>query len=1717
MKRIFTLFLAWMACHSYVHAQINGQTPQSGLSVCANGSTLTQGVVPSYNGPGFPGGNCLAAGARNPYWYIFTVNCTGNIGFTITPNNLGDDYDFVAMNITGLPASSVFTNAPVLSCNYSGYTGITGATPTGTGNNNGANGPNTNALIPVTPGMTIALCVSHYDNTVSGYSLAFTGGSCGPGTAPAMTFSGIDATCSNYYVEADIDRSVECSSIAANGSDFYLMPGNIAVPAAAGVGCGSASFTNKIKVTMPAGLAYGSYTLHVKTGTDGNSLLDVCGDPFATGNNIGFTVGSNPPAVITGVFKEACNPRRLGVKLSRKIKCTSLAANGSDFSITGAAAYSITAATATCTSGLSDSLVLTLNTPIVIAGSYTLYLKSGADGNILLDACDQASVLDTIALGNIQQGVTPAFTLTPASYCEDEGITITNQSFGATTYNWNMGDGTTATGATPAKVYATPNTYNIKLVVSNAAGCKDSITKQVVIKPKPTMGFQVSDSAQCLVGNSFVLTNTTNLPGGTSTYAWQLGDGATDGGTNVTHSYAAVNTYTIKLIATGSNGCIDSLTKNVTVKPMPAIPVVTTPVSFCQFSVPTALAATRATGGTLNWYPSATGGLGDTAAPTPLTTTPGVYKWYVSQTVDGCESDRDSITVIIIEKPVVPLVTTPVSYCQYNTAAALVASALPGGTLNWYTVATGGTAVASAPTPATTTPGVYKWYISQTVNGCESDRDSITVTIKAKPALPAVTTPVVYCQFQTPVALIATPATGGTLNWYTAATGGTANATAPIPSTAVQGIHKWYVNQTIDGCEGDRDSITVTVNTKPALPVVTTPVTFCQYGVATALNATPVTGAALNWYTVATGGTANATAPTPLTNTPGVYKWYVSQSLTGCESDRDSITVTIIDKPVLPLVTTPVSYCQFNTPLVLSASALPGGTLSWYTAASGGTASATAPTPSTSTAGVYKWYVSQTINGCESNRDSITVTVKAKPALPAVTTPVAYCQFVTPVALVATPATGGTINWYTAATGGAPSGTAPTPSTNTAGVYKWYVSQTINGCEGDRDSITVTIKAKPALPAVTTPVSVCQASAAFNLSATAATGGSLNWYTVATGGTASGTTPSPSTVTAGTFKWYVSQTINGCEGDRDSITVTVKPKPAAPVAGSNSPLCTNPATVLSLTATTVTGASYAWTGPNTFTSTLQNTSIANPAAAASGTYTVTATINGCTSNGGTVSVTVNTTPTPPTVATISYCMNATAVALTATGTNLLWYTQATGGTSSATAPVPSTLVPGTYTWYVSRTTNNCESDRAALVVTIKPLPPVPTVVSPVEYCQTLPTTPLNATPGTGNTLKWYNSSNTLLAGVPTPSSMVLGDFKWYVSQVMNGCEGPKDSILVKVKPVPDAAMIISSDSVCAGDSVLVEFAASAPAVSVITWTASDKADVIGRGPWTMGWTQPGSKIITVQAVDNGCYSKIAYDSVFVKLRPDANFTVSDACEGAKVMVNYNGGNPASGIQYSWTFEGKPGLAKKSNRSYEATWKDGGTYNVSLQTSNGACMSEVVTHAATVHPSPVMVLTESRPEVCYKDTFAVYAEGAVKYTWSPAEAFVNNNDEAGSRMVIMNQPWTIRVTGETPYGCIDSTSLYIKPDICCKDLMVPNAFTPNGDGKNDVFRPLMMGRLSQYAMRITNRFGNVVFESTDPNKGWDGEGYDIGTYFYIIKAKCYDDVDVYKKGDVILIR
>jgi hypothetical protein len=283
----------------------------------------------------------------------------------------------------------------------------------------------------------------------------------------------------------------------------------------------------------------------------------------------------------------------------------------------------------------------------------------------------------------------------------------------------------------------------------------------------------------------------------TSTFLWST--------TETTNSISVLPTVPSSQysVSVTHNSCTAVAIIDITVNPIPSAPTVVSPVTYCQNETASALTAT---GTDLLWYTLPAGGTGSSIAPTPITTVAGTVSYYVSQTINGCESATSQIDVITNPIPAAPTVTTPVNYCIGATVSALTAI---GTDLLWYTVPTGGTGSSTAPTPLSTVAGTVSYYVSQTINGCESVRSQIDVITNPFPAAPTVTSPVNYCIGATASALTAT---GTDLLWYTLPAGGTGSSIAPTPITTVAGTVSYYVSQTINGCESALTAIQVNVN-----------------------------------------------------------------------------------------------------------------------------------------------------------------------------------------------------------------------------------------------------------------------------------------------------------------------------------------------------------------------------------------------------------------------------------------------------------------------------------------------------------------------------------------------------------------------------------------------------------------------------------------------------------------------------------------------------------------------------------------------------------------------------------------------------------------------------------------------------------------------------------------------------------------------------------------
>ena len=313
------------------------------------------------------------------------------------------------------------------------------------------------------------------------------------------------------------------------------------------------------------------------------------------------------------------------------------------------------------------------------------------------------------------------------------------------------------------------------------------------------------------------------------------------------------------------------------------------------------------------------------------------------------------------------------------------------------------------------------------------------------------------------------------------------------------------------------------------------------------------------------------------------------------------------------------SRCGTGT-VTLTASGCSGGTLNWYAAASGGTSLGTGTsftTPSLSATTTY--YVDCTLSNCTSTRVAVTATINPVPSAPTATSP-GLCGIGNQIILSATGCITGTLNWYAVASGGTSIGTGATFQTpNLSSTTTYYVDCTEGTCTSSRTPVTVSVYPIPNLPTVT-DVSRCGAgTVTLNVSGDA--GNTFLWYAAARVRTVIATTPSYTTPSLSTTTTYYVSSYNGnCASMRLPISAIINEEPTISASTTN-PYCLGQ--TINLSANASVAGTFAWTGPNGFSSASQNPTIANMTGAMSGTYTVTQTAtNGCTAS-ATATVTLN--------------------------------------------------------------------------------------------------------------------------------------------------------------------------------------------------------------------------------------------------------------------------------------------------------------------------------------------------------------------------------------------------------------------------------------------------------------------------------------------------------------
>lgn len=879
----------------------------------------------------------------------------------------------------------------------------------------------------------------------------------------------------------------------------------------------------------------------------------------------------------------------------------------------------------------SNSICPTFTTP----GTYTITMKVG-------NRCGIDQITKTIC---IEPPLVPQFSISTTESCSPLTVTTTNNTnligiCSTPTYLWSVtytnnycGSGTpvwnyasgNANSFNPTFNFITSGTYSIKLTTTNSCGSVVTTNKTVVVKQPPTVTLNPI-ATLCQTGITTTINPTATVVNcGTQsplTYEWSFPGGTPSTATTANPdsiSYSTSGTFSYSLKVTNECGTTTATPITFTIKPTPTSDDIPNQEQ-CKGQLSDAISFTGSLPGTIfNWTNNNTSiGLAATGSgninPFTLTntgTTVLTATITVTPTLNGCLGTPKTFTIKVNPLPALPI-TTPISYCQNAISTPLTATALANHTLNWYTASSGGTPLASAPTPNTTTVGTTTYYVSQTntATGCEGLRAAKVVTINALPTV-TVNSPSVCSGLSTTVT--ATPGTLGSYSYvWTVPAGFTNPGNVASFTTTIAGTYSVIITNTVTGCVSLSASGTVTANALPNL-VINNPAAVCSPLNVDLTNSTITagsdTGIVLSYWTNNIATTA-IVSPTAI-SISGTY--YIKATNTNGCSVIKPVTVTINQTPAITAIpsivkcnnqaisvinfnsnVTGTSYSWTNNQPSIGLSAFGTGSIPSFTALNTGTT----PVVATIT-------VTPTANGCIGANQTFTITVNPTPTVDLPLDQEICNGLQTSIITFTGNISTITYNWTNSNStiGLASSGTGNIPSfvasnnTGTPKVATITVTPILNGCTGTPEIFKITVNPSPAITfSPTTQQTICSGETSTLVSLSSAPGVTINWTTnQPVGITESIQTTGTTTIPAQTFTnttnsditivYSATATISGvstCLGSVYTYTIIVKPKPAITTSITQT-ICSN--TSFSITPTNglgnlvPVGTLYTWGAP----------------------------------------------------------------------------------------------------------------------------------------------------------------------------------------------------------------------------------------------------------------------------------------------------------------------------------------------------------------------------------------------------------------------------------------------------------------------------------------------------------------------------------------------------------
>lgn len=340
------------------------------------------------------------------------------------------------------------------------------------------------------------------------------------------------------------------------------------------------------------------------------------------------------------------------------------------------------------------------------------------------------------------------------------------------------------------------------------------------------------------------------------------------------------------------------------------------------------------------------------------------------------------------------------------------------------------------------------------------------------------------------------------------------------------------------------------------------------------------------------------------------------------------------------------------------------------------------------------------------------------------------------------------------------------------------------------------------------------------------------------------------------------------------------------------------------------------------------------------------------------------------------------------------------------------------------------------------------------------------------------------------------------------------SASVVVDPLVDTAYYVraeKSPGCFAYDTIRVRVFNS-PAISLGNDTAFCKGSTLtldaGDGFMAYVWnTGATGRQITI--AEKGIYSVIgttidgcrSYDTlqvINVHTNPIVSLGDNNAiCEGT--IRQLGAGNFAHYLWNDGSTERTITVDKPGNYSVRVTDHNG------CSTTGSLLIDKILPLPGNFLPKDTAICTYGTLVLKPLDTFS-------EYTWS---------DGSKASILTINRSGIYRLEVKDAAGCTGTDEIVVRPKECLEGLYVPNAFTPNNDGQNDLFRAMLMGPVKAFQLTVYNRWGEVVFQTSDPQKGWDGrfkgKAQDANVFVWVCRYQLEGREATMEKGTVMIIR